>query len=107
MKYAIITGASSGFGQAIAFELQNMGYGLVLFARRTDRLMALKAELTQTDVYTATLDVRDEQAVKAAIKIAIIKSVFFIVILFRCCLFCCHSIDKRIKYTPYAGCIGA
>jgi len=67
MKYAIITGASSGFGQAIAFELQKMGYGLVLFARRTDRLTALKAALTQTEVYTSTLDVRDEQAVNAAI----------------------------------------
>lgn len=67
MKYAIITGASSGFGTAIAFELEKMGYGLVLFARRAERLAALKSQLKNTEVYTATLDVRDEQAVKEAI----------------------------------------
>jgi NADP-dependent 3-hydroxy acid dehydrogenase YdfG len=67
MKYAIITGASSGFGTAIAFELEKMGFGLVLFARRAERLAELKVQLNSTEVYTAALDVRDEQAVKEAI----------------------------------------
>ncbi|MEN9700436.1 MAG: hypothetical protein RLZZ301_1634 [Bacteroidota bacterium] len=67
MKYAIITGASSGFGAAIAKELSALGYGLVLIARRTERLDALKKELTQTPVYVATLDVRDEMAVHSCI----------------------------------------
>ena len=67
MKYAIITGASSGFGSAIAAELQNMGYGLVLLARRIDRLQELQKKLIETDVYIAQLDVRDETAVQKCI----------------------------------------
>jgi NADP-dependent 3-hydroxy acid dehydrogenase YdfG len=71
MKYAIITGASSGFGEAIATELQSMGYGLVLFARRIERLQELQKKLTQTDVYIAPLDVRDEAAVQKGIFVLI------------------------------------
>jgi NADP-dependent 3-hydroxy acid dehydrogenase YdfG len=67
MKYAIITGASSGFGAASAKALQDLGYGLVLLARRTERLEALRQELDKTPVYTAALDVRDEAAVRAVI----------------------------------------
>ena len=67
MKYAIITGASSGFGAATAKELQNMGYGLVLLARRAERLEALKNELPQTPVYIAQLDVCQEGQVKQVI----------------------------------------
>lgn len=68
MKYAIITGASSGFGAATAKELQNMGYGLVLLARRMERLIALKEELTSTPVYIAQLDVCQEAEVQTVIK---------------------------------------
>jgi len=67
MKYAIVTGASSGFGAASAKTLQDLGYGLVLLARRTERLEALRQELDQTPVYTAALDVRDEAAVQTVI----------------------------------------
>lgn len=67
MKYAIITGASSGFGAATAKELQQMGFGLVLLARRIDRLEALRNELPATPVYTATLDVCNEIEVQAVI----------------------------------------
>lgn len=64
MKYAIITGASSGFGKAIAQELQQMGYGLVLLARRFERLQELKQILTSTPVLIAELDVRNDMQVK-------------------------------------------
>lgn len=67
MKYAIITGASSGFGAAIAKELQELGYGLVLLARRIDRLEALQKKLSQTPVYIAQLDVCQEEQVKNVI----------------------------------------
>jgi NADP-dependent 3-hydroxy acid dehydrogenase YdfG len=67
MKYAIITGASSGFGAAIAKELQELGFGLVLLARRSNRLEELQKKLTQTPVYVAKLDVCNEYDVREVI----------------------------------------
>ena len=65
VKYALITGASSGFGAAIASSLAKEGYGLILTARRLDRLIALKETLSQDspDIIIGKLDVRDRAAV--------------------------------------------
>jgi short-subunit dehydrogenase len=43
--YALITGASSGIGRAIARELAARKYDLIITARRIDELNALKTEL--------------------------------------------------------------
>lgn len=65
-KLVFVTGASSGIGRACAHAFAHEGCRLVLAARRRDRLDALAAELND-DVHILALDVRDRDAVEAAI----------------------------------------
>ncbi|QWV99468.1 SDR family oxidoreductase [Geomonas nitrogeniifigens] len=66
-KCALITGASSGFGAACARALAELGWNLVLTARREEKLQALRKELAdKTKVHVMVLDVRDGEAVSAA-----------------------------------------
>lgn len=53
---ALITGASSGLGAQMAKILSDMGYDLILVARRKTRLENLKKEL-KTDVKIFTIDI--------------------------------------------------
>ena len=58
---ALITGASSGIGEATAHALAKEGASLILVARREERLRALANSLC-TACHIAPLDVRDQDA---------------------------------------------
>jgi len=62
-----ITGATSGFGKACAERFAAEGWRLILTGRRTDRLQALKEQLSSVPVLTVELDVRDYKAVEAMV----------------------------------------
>ena len=65
-RCALITGASSGIGQATAERLAELGCRLVVAARRKDRLDALAEKLAKdigTKVHCVALDVTDVDAV--------------------------------------------
>lgn len=63
----LITGASSGFGEASARKFAAAGRPLILAARRKDRIDNLVAELSaQTRCHGIELDVRDRNAVELA-----------------------------------------
>jgi NADP-dependent 3-hydroxy acid dehydrogenase YdfG len=68
-KVVVITGASSGIGQATALRLGSEGYRVVLAARRTDRLDETAAKIT-ADGGTAiarAVDVTDRDDVAALV----------------------------------------
>ena len=67
-KTILITGATAGFGQAMARRFAAEGWNLVITGRRTQRLEELKAALAPAEVHTLTFDVRDREACEQAIK---------------------------------------
>lgn len=69
-KLILITGASSGIGEACAWKFAENGCRLILNARSEDKLTALKEQLVAqygTDVLLMPCDVRDGEAVSQAI----------------------------------------
>ena len=63
MKTAFITGATSGLGAEFARKYAEQGYKLILTGRRTQRLIALKAEL-DCECRIITADISDEDQCK-------------------------------------------
>jgi uncharacterized protein len=65
-SWALITGASSGFGEEFARQYAEQGHALVLVARRLDRLQALAENLRQqhgVEVVVEQVDLSDIAAV--------------------------------------------
>lgn len=70
-KTVFVTGASSGFGKAIAEAFAKNGANLIIAARRLDRLKILSAELRKKfkiEVLILALDVRKKTEIFKAVK---------------------------------------
>jgi serine 3-dehydrogenase len=62
MPTAIITGATSGIGEAAVRIFAGAGWNVIATGRRAERLEALRASATGGAVLPAVFDVRDEKA---------------------------------------------
>ena len=69
-KTLLITGATAGFGRAIAVKFAQNGYDLIITGRRKERLDELEKELTKNNIKVLSLnfDVRNRSEVGSAIQ---------------------------------------
>ena len=70
-KVIVITGASSGLGEATARHLAKHGAKLVLGARRVERLQALAGELSLGNQAVVHTDVTDQPQVRRLVDRAV------------------------------------
>ncbi len=69
-KIALITGATSGIGEACARKFAEGGYNLILTGRKAARLEEIRTKImhnSKSEVYSLCFDVRDTEKAKQAI----------------------------------------
>ena len=66
-RTVLVTGASSGFGAAIAALFAQNGWRVIACARRADRLQQLVERHGSECVHIAAFDIRDEAAMRSAL----------------------------------------
>jgi len=69
-RIALVTGASSGFGKAIAYKLAANNFDLILLARRRDVLETISEDLNakyQSNIFILESDVRSYDALEQSI----------------------------------------
>ena len=70
MKIALITGATSGIGEAIALKFAQKGINVIITGRRLDKLNALKSNITsntKANILALKMDVTDRKSVERVI----------------------------------------
>ncbi len=69
-KIIMITGATAGFGRAIAVKFAKNGYNIIVTGRRNERLKQLEKELALYNIKVLSLnfDVRNREEVESIIK---------------------------------------
>lgn len=69
-KTVLITGATSGIGEATALLMAQNNFNLIVTGRRQDRLLALKEKIEKDSpagIFILNFDIRNEEATKEAI----------------------------------------
>lgn len=70
MGIALITGATSGIGEATALKFAEQGWNLIITGRRTERLNALAQKIRQeyqAEIITLNFDISDHASVQSAL----------------------------------------
>lgn len=70
MSTILVTGATSGFGKAIAYKFAETGYDLIITGRREERLEEIESDLKSSygiQVLSLNFDVRDQKEVERSI----------------------------------------
>ncbi|WP_028896407.1 SDR family NAD(P)-dependent oxidoreductase [Prevotella sp. HUN102] len=69
-KIVMVTGATSGIGEACAKKFAQGGYNVIITGRKADKLASLKTELEQlgAEVCVLEFDVRNREAAKKAVE---------------------------------------
>lgn len=66
MKTVVITGASSGFGEAITHKFAQNGFGVIAIARREQKLAKL-SELYPNKIFPIVMDITKKKEVESAL----------------------------------------